>query len=155
MQRGAMQDGRGGAAACGGHFLTEPPLTEALVCERRADGLHTNVPCVVRHHSTAGFEWGYGGSGPADLALNACEALLGELGWQGERMTCFDGTCFAAAWMMHQDFKRRFVAALPYGGGRIECHPSASRKSATATTARTVGTPNGRASATSAKTTCS
>lgn len=104
----------------GAHFLAETPLTEALVFVRRADGLHTNVPCSVRHHSTAGWEWGYGGSGPADLALNACEALLKEFCWRGERIACFDGTCYAAAWQMHQDFKRRFIATLPYGGGRIE-----------------------------------
>lgn len=115
-----MQDGQMQNNNSNDHFIADPPLTEGLVFARRQDGLHTNIPCVVRHHSPAGWDWGYGGSGPADLALNACEALLKELRWQGERIECWNGTCFTAAWQMHQDFKRRFIAPLPYGGGRIE-----------------------------------
>ncbi len=32
----------------------------------------------IVHHSPTGFEWGYGGSGPADLALALCADVLGE-----------------------------------------------------------------------------
>ena len=43
-----------------------------IVCRRGADG--TAVVEGIRQawvwHSPTGFEWGYGGSGPADLALN-------------------------------------------------------------------------------------
>lgn len=79
----------------------------------------TNVPWRVRHHSPSGFEWGYCGSGPADLALNICEDILLGLGHKGERMTCYDGTCFEVAWLAHHEFKRRFVAGLPCAGGSI------------------------------------
>ena len=68
-------------------MTTEPKITEltaeygsaalkpvfgpgvALVWKRHEDGsLLTNVLWQVRHHSPSGFEIGYGGSGPADLA---------------------------------------------------------------------------------------
>lgn len=32
----------------------------------------------LRRHSPAGFEWGYGGSGPAQLALALCADALGD-----------------------------------------------------------------------------
>ncbi len=53
---------------------------------------------AVYNHSPDGFNWGYGGSGPAQLAL----AILLEAGVD-------DG----AAYLRHQDFKREFVALLP------------------------------------------
>lgn len=53
----------------------------------------------VFNHSPGGFSWGYGGSGPAQLAL----AILLEL---TDEMT-------AAAW--YQDFKWGFVSRLPEG----------------------------------------
>ena len=48
----------------------------------------------VRNHSPDGFNWGYGGSGPAQLALALMLKLTGS----------YDS---------YQDFKWRFVAALP------------------------------------------
>ena len=42
-------------------------LAEILSCE--PDGRTQPLPHVVRHSPT-GFEYGYGGSGPADLALS-------------------------------------------------------------------------------------
>jgi len=48
----------------------------------RLDGTHGRPldPCLdVRNHSPTGFEWGYGGSGPAQLALALCvDALDGD-----------------------------------------------------------------------------
>src|SRR5262245_32530261 len=54
------------------------PFEQALVIKRRfvdgpsdmdkIGGVITNVPHLVVHHSPDGFEFGYGGSGPADLA---------------------------------------------------------------------------------------
>jgi len=35
-------------------------------------GIKTNVKRIVTRHSPSGFNFGYGGSGPADLALNIC-----------------------------------------------------------------------------------
>lgn len=65
------------------------------------------LPHVV-HHSPTGFEWGYGGSGPADLALSILSFVIGP-----ERATVgiHDGNrCGALAWELHQPFKRDFVA---------------------------------------------
>ena len=39
------------------------------------DGV-VNVPVRVMHHSPSGIEWGYAGSGPADLALNILDLYL-------------------------------------------------------------------------------
>ncbi len=43
----------------------------------RASGKVEQLPHIVRH-SPDGFEWGYSGSGPTDLALAICAAVLGE-----------------------------------------------------------------------------
>ena len=32
----------------------------------------------IRNHSPAGFEWGYGGSGPTQLVLSLCAECLGD-----------------------------------------------------------------------------
>lgn len=89
-----------------------PPVREVgLVCVRLADWrLACNVPHVVVHHSPDGFECGYGGSGPAELALNVLDALLpvrGGVGASGD------------AWRLHQDFKRVFIETMPREGGRV------------------------------------
>lgn len=44
----------------------------------REDGTQANLRRVVLHSPT-GFEWGYGGSGPADLALSILADVLGEM----------------------------------------------------------------------------
>lgn len=51
------------------------------------------------NHSPSGFEWGYAGSGPAQLAL----ALLAD---------CLGEDDKAVEW--HQDFKAHVVAGLPF-----------------------------------------
>jgi hypothetical protein len=61
------------------------------------------VPHVVRHSPT-GYEWGYGGSGPADLALSILTAL---------------GVPEAVAERWYQDFKWDFLAGLPREGGEV------------------------------------
>ena len=55
----------------------------------------------LRRHSPDGFEWGYGGSGPAQLAL----ALLADAGGS-DRL----------ALAMYQSFKAEVVANLPHDG---------------------------------------
>ena len=52
-------------------------------------------------HSPTGFEWGYGGSGPAQLAL----AILADHLNDDEQ-----------AVMLHQPFKWAVIAKLPRGG---------------------------------------
>jgi hypothetical protein len=58
----------------------------------------------VRNHSPTGFSWGYGGSGPAQLAL----AILLEY--------------FPAdiAVRTYQDFKRRTIARLPQSDFQLD-----------------------------------
>lgn len=43
------------------------------------DGVPRPLPyhLAVAQHSPSGFEWGYGGSGPAQLALAMCVELVG------------------------------------------------------------------------------
>lgn len=89
-------------------------LEEALVLQRDGDDDHaivrTNVPHLVVQHSPTGFEFGYAGSGPADLALNVCQWYLNHIGYKGEKTECFDGICWSLAFVLHQNFKRDFIA---------------------------------------------
>jgi hypothetical protein len=60
----------------------------------------------VRNHSPDGFEWGYNGSGPAQLALAICiHALDGDI---------------PRACRIYQDFKFRVIAAFNRKNGRWE-----------------------------------
>lgn len=50
----------------------------------------------LRNHSPTGFEWGYGGSGPAQLALAMCAAVVGD----------------RRAQAIYQEFKSRVIAGI-------------------------------------------
>jgi hypothetical protein len=65
------------------------------------DGEPLNPRLDLWNHSQTGFEWGYAGSGPAQLAL----ALLAD---------CLGDEQEALEW--HQDFKSAVVAGLLYAG---------------------------------------
>ena len=54
---------------------------------------------MVRNHSPDGFNWGYGGSGPAQLALSICLELFDD----------------AYAPLNYQDLKFDHIAGLPMG----------------------------------------
>lgn len=54
----------------------------------------------IRRHSPTGYEWGYGGSGPADLALSILTDLIG----------------FARAVEHYMDFKSDVVSKIPTSG---------------------------------------
>lgn len=56
----------------------------------------------VMKHSPTGFEWGYSGSGPAQLALAILVDVLGRTKVQKER-----------ALKLHQKFKAAVVVSLP------------------------------------------
>jgi hypothetical protein len=75
---------------------------DIVVC-RDDSGTVVNVPHKHVYHSPTGFEWGYGGSGAADLALNIL-ALF---------------TDYEHAFRYHQDFKWKYIASLPKKRGRI------------------------------------
>jgi hypothetical protein len=104
--------------------LVEPRLDindpEAeVILERHGDAAWTNVPQVLVDHSPSGFEWGYGGSGPADLALNLM-ALFYPLKPGDEGVRLYRGArCSWEAWQLHQQFKWRFIASAPRAGGRL------------------------------------
>ena len=76
-----------------------------IVCRREAGRVVVEgVPHEWVWHSPTGFEWGYGGSGLANPALNILLAATGDRN-------------FAAS--HHQTFKWRFVADMPREGGMI------------------------------------
>ncbi len=96
------------------------PKTMDIICRRDAEGLHFNIFQVFAHHSPSGMEWGYGGSGPADFALNVMAMFTNHL--EGPRdLLLFDGRKISSlAWNLHQRFKFAFIAALPSEGGTIK-----------------------------------
>ena len=65
------------------------------------NGLPLNPRLDLWNHSPTGFEWGYGGSGPAQLAL---AVLADHLGVDTEAVS------------LHQAFKSAVVARLPGKG---------------------------------------
>jgi len=67
----------------------------------------------IVHHSPTGFEFGYGGSGPADLALSILANYFGE---EPSEKALYHGRC--KCWKPHQDFKWRFIA--PQQGNSFE-----------------------------------
>lgn len=112
-----------------------------VTCTRGEDGTVTcSIPQKHKHHSPTGFEIGYGGSGPADLALNILALAIGpapdalpepgEDGTEGEweayfynqeaRVVCRDGTVVHGdVWDLHQPLKWNLIATLPREGGTI------------------------------------
>ena len=70
------------------------------VCQEGAEPKALNPRFDLRCHSPTGFAWGYGGSGPAQLALALAADALGD----DER-----------AQKVYQDLKFKVVARLPEG----------------------------------------
>lgn len=91
------------------------PLDSGIVIRRNEEAVFTNVPHLIVDHSPDGFEFGYGGSGPADLALNIIEVVLRREGYQGEiyEPSYGRGHCFKDAYYIHQEFKWKFIASIP------------------------------------------
>jgi hypothetical protein len=73
----------------------------ATAADVTVDGVPLNPRRDLWNHSPSGFEWGYAGSGPAQLAL----ALLAD---------CLGDEDEALEW--YHDFKSAVVAGLPYAG---------------------------------------
>jgi hypothetical protein len=98
------------------------PMKFDVVLERISwmePAVQTNVPWSVIHHSPTGFEWGYGGSGPADLALNILNAFIPP-GHDGSvPLACHEGECSRTALLFHQEFKNQFLVSMPREGGVI------------------------------------
>ena len=73
----------------------------AVVVSDGDDCRDLNPRFDLRNHSPSGFEWGYGGSGPAQLALALAADVLGD---------------DEAALGVYQRLKFRVVAGLPAEG---------------------------------------
>jgi len=82
------------------------PFNGDIVCKRMPYGPQVNIPHRIVKHSPDGFEWGYGGSGPAELALNILAAYIGQ-----EK---------AEENGLYQEFKWDFIAPMPHRGGTIK-----------------------------------
>lgn len=88
-------------------LFNEPQLPfHGDVVLRRGDGgeVMTNVPHRIVEHSPDGFEWGYAGSGPAELALNILAMFSDE----------------RTARELHQVFKFDCITTMPRSGGEIK-----------------------------------
>ena len=95
-------------------------MLDGVICVVEQDKLFPepvayHLPHVV-FHSPTGFECGYGGSGPADLALSIMadhwgvdsQQMLKRIrGWAGEHGDAADGVIGC-----YQDFKFAFIAAM-------------------------------------------
>jgi hypothetical protein len=69
------------------------------------------------HHSPDGYEWGYGGSGPADLALNILARVRPHKGRRDGAVLLHDGTRVGDdAWDGHQQFKWTVIVGMPKHG---------------------------------------
>lgn len=79
------------------------PFDGDIICKRTKRGTQFNINQAIIYHSPTGMEWGYGGSGSADFALNILALFTDE----------------QTAWLLHQDFKWKYVATLPKEGGTI------------------------------------
>jgi len=86
--------------------------------------VRTNVPHLVENHSPGGYEFGYGGSGPADLALNATMVVLNRVANEenaeltGE-VEMEKGVVSRPVFNSYQEFKDRFVAPAPREGAKV------------------------------------
>lgn len=105
--------------------LDDPPLGQAVYLSRTTEGgtvsPGTNVPHLAVRHSPDGFEWGYEGSGPADLAMNIVEAFVREMPEvrSGIQRPCEEGRIDKTTDDLYNFFKREVIAPLPRGGVRL------------------------------------
>lgn len=68
-------------------------------CRVTVNGRRLRLRLDLRNHSPTGFEWGYGGSGPSQLALALLADAIGD----------------EASLEHYQRFKRTTVSSLPTG----------------------------------------
>ncbi|MPZ50643.1 MAG: hypothetical protein GEU75_15325 [Dehalococcoidia bacterium] len=85
--------------------LGRPPTSvdDLVTCECR------NLT-VVTYHSPTGIEWGYAGSGPADLALSILADYFGETPQQVQVALRSLWSARSKAAALHQRFKEDFLA---------------------------------------------
>lgn len=77
---------------------------DKIILSRDGEGIgHANIPQTIVRHSPTGMEWGYAGSGPADLALNILLLVTDE----------------DTANSLYQQYKFDVVSRIPRDGGEI------------------------------------
>lgn len=86
------------------YFGTSEGPDRQKVSIRHSGGNITFLKHRIVLHSPTGFGWGYGGSGPADLALNMLYDYLIRTKCKGARCMALD---------LHQSFKWGFIAHQP------------------------------------------
>lgn len=99
----------------GGLFFIErvacPTITgpngQTEMLTHTASGIRTNVPRSIYKHSPTGYNFGYGGSGPSDFALNVCLAA---------------GIHADVAYRHYQSVKWTFISGAT--GDRLEIDPN-------------------------------
>lgn len=114
-----------GAERCGFADVADLVTADPPIERRIAFGLTdtgrvwSNVPHSVVQYSAGGYAFGYGGSGPADLALNIAQALCILDRYEGSRIDGDRGAgwAFDLAFACHQDLKWAFVAGAPSDTG--------------------------------------
>lgn len=74
----------------------------------------------INYHSPDGFEWGYGGSGPADLALAILVNFLEEDPEEVLPYAKAGKGGRSAAVLAHQQFKDQFIVGLPRSSWRLD-----------------------------------
>lgn len=79
-------------------------MYEDVILYRELGRARTNVQQTIVHHSPDGFEWGYYGSGPTDLALNILVQYVD----------------VKLAMLYHEKFRNDFIAKMPREGGIIK-----------------------------------
>lgn len=113
-------------------FLPLPIEEHGLVLDRDPEDksgspkgkVKTNVPHFAEQGSPGGFDFGYGGSGAHDLALNAVEYLVRHLAVEGdivepvryytaENGGVFKGKVSSIAFRFAHDFKDDFIVNVP------------------------------------------
>lgn len=67
---------------------------QLTLMQHSCSGIRTNIQRTETYHSPSGFNFGYGGSGPADTALNICLMFTDK----------------ESAYNIYQDFKWKFLA---------------------------------------------
>jgi len=96
------------------YFGKQEGPDQQVVSIRHANGNVTFLKQRIVLHSPTGFGWGYGGSGPSDLALNMLFDYLLRTKTKGARCLALD---------LHQSFKWGFIATqtkdLSVSGERI------------------------------------
>lgn len=94
--------------------LIDKPIEKGIILRRVRDpvtlvaDVATNVPHNIVYHSPTGFEWGYYGSGPAELALNLAELVVQKAQLRSEQgIHCSD-----LAWNVKQHVKELLIGHL-------------------------------------------